>query len=90
MALKSLDSNKASGPDGLNGAYIKKLWQFIVDDFLHMVKEFQITGSIPKGLNYSFIILIPKVDSPKVPGDYRPISLLNFTMKNLLKVLATY
>lgn len=43
---------------------------------------------LPRGLNSSFIALIPKVDTPKVAGDYRPISLNNFTMKILLKVLA--
>lgn len=35
------------------------------------------------------IALIPKVDSPKTPGDYRPISLINSSLKIISKLLAS-
>lgn len=34
-------------------------------------------------------MLIPKVDTLEVPGDYRPISLINSTLKIISKMLAT-
>lgn len=88
LALKNLDSSKAPGPDGLNGAFIKESWFYLKNDFMNMLKDFHRSGSLPKGLNSSFITLIPKTESPKSAGDYRPISLINFTMKILLKTLA--
>lgn len=41
-----------------------------------------------QSINYSFITLIPKKDSACTPGDFRPISLLNCTLKILTKLLA--
>lgn len=40
-------------------------------------------------LNYSFIILIPKRDSPESITEYRPIALLNNMLKIFSKVLAS-
>jgi len=40
-----------------------------------------------RSINSSYITLIPKVDSPRYVGDYRPISLLNTTVKILTKIL---
>lgn len=88
FALRSLDSNKAPGPDGLNEAFIKKIWDYIRSDFMAIIKTFQATRELLKGINSSFITLIPKIETPVSPGDYKPISLINFLMKVLLKVLA--
>lgn len=54
-----------------------------------MAHDFQIKNTLPKGLNSSFITLIPKVDNPKDASQYRPISLINFTMKIILKMMAS-
>lgn len=87
VALHDLDSNKAPGPNGLNGAFIKKVWEFLKEDFMLMISKFQNFGFLPKGMNFSFITLIPKVKFPQKTSEFRPISLINFTMKILLKVL---
>lgn len=87
-ALKGLNPNKAPGPDGLNDAFIKKFWDYMKKDFMSLVGNFQDSGKLPVGLNSSFITLIPKVSNPKEASDYRPISLINFSMKIILKVLA--
>jgi hypothetical protein len=39
-------------------------------------------------INGSYVTLIPKHNSPASVGDYRPISLLNTSMKVLTKLLA--
>lgn len=44
--------------------------------------------ALPKGLNSSFIALIPKVKQPKLIKEFRPISLINCTLKIVTKVLA--
>jgi hypothetical protein len=36
----------------------------------------------------SYIVLIPKVDNPLIVSEYRPISLLNSSIKLLTKLLA--
>jgi hypothetical protein len=40
-------------------------------------------------INGSFITLIPKKDNPKTVNNYRPISLLNSSLKLVTKILAT-
>lgn len=40
------------------------------------------------GVNSSFIALIPKVEQPQLVKDFRPISLINCTIKIVTKVLA--
>ena len=53
--------------------------------FLH---EFHRNGHLAKGINSTFIALIPKVDSPQRLNDFRPISLVGSLYKILAKVLA--
>jgi hypothetical protein len=42
-----------------------------------------------ESINSSFITLVPKIDTPSSPNDFRPISLLNSSLKILTKLLAT-
>lgn len=44
-------------------------------------------GSLLGGMNSSFITLIPKVDMPSQVKDFRPISLINCSLKVLSKLL---
>lgn len=39
-------------------------------------------------LNGSYIVLVPKKDTPLCVGDYRPISLLNSSIKLIIKLLS--
>ena len=86
--VKHLPSNKASGPDGLNGYFIKACWDIISEDFYKLIEDFY-EGHIPlQSINSSYITLIPKKDNPTSPNDFRPISLLNCTIKIITKILA--
>ena len=50
--------------------------------------EFHRNGKLTKGVNSTFIALIPKVSIPQQLNDYRPISLVGCMYKVLAKVLA--
>lgn len=49
LAVASCDSQKSPGLDGFNFLFIKKSWDIIKHDFYEIVKNFWITGSLPKG-----------------------------------------
>lgn len=88
LALNEIDPNKSLGLDGLNAGCIKQCWSLFKPGFEHALSEFHRNGTIPHGLNSSFIALIPKFNNPSKPSDFRPISLINSTMKLILKILA--
>ena len=89
MAISNLADRKAPGPDGLNIKSIKFFWPFICGKIMTFLKTFHASSFIPYGINSSFIALVPKVLHPKIVKDFRPISLINASIKILLKILAT-
>lgn len=91
MALSESDSQKASGPDGLNAGWLKHLWPLLRNKISLFFEKFHSNGEIPQGSNSSFIALIALIPNKKNlvdVGDFRPISLINSSFKLLLKVLA--
>jgi hypothetical protein len=76
-------------PDHAPGPYgLKKRWNTIKDDFSRLFRQF-CDGSLNiEFINGSFIVLILKIDSPRIVNDYRPISLLNSSVKFLTKIIA--
>jgi len=52
------------------------------------VSEFHHNGKLVKGINSTFIVLIPKVDNPQRLNDFRPISLVGSMYKIMAKLLA--
>lgn len=87
-AVKDCNGNKAPGLDGFNLFYIQKNWEVMRSEILQFMHEFHSNGKLAKGLNSSFITLIPKKDSPADLVDYRPISLVGSIYKILAKVLS--
>ncbi|WOH14898.1 hypothetical protein DCAR_0934426 [Daucus carota subsp. sativus] len=87
-ALQDTDSNKAPGSDGINSGVLKAMWQTIKGDICKAFHFFHSSGLIPSGSNSSFIALIPKSSSASNPSEFRPISLMNTSMKLISKVLA--
>ena len=58
------------------------------EDLLRFFNDFHRHGRLTKGINSTFIALIPKVESPQCLSDFHPISLVNCLYKILSKVLA--
>lgn len=87
-ALEATSATKAPGPDGMNAGVLRKLWPTISGEVLKFFNDFYDHRPIPKGYNSSFIALIPKVNDPKSPAEFRPISLMNAVLKLLMKVLS--
>ncbi|GAU48515.1 hypothetical protein TSUD_244350 [Trifolium subterraneum] len=81
-------SYKSPGPDGVNFGFIKDFWAELRGDVMRFIAEFHRNGKLTKGLNSTFIALIPKIDSPQRLNDFRPISLVGSLYKILAKVLA--
>jgi hypothetical protein len=86
--IKSLPSDKSPGPDGFNTNFITKCWHIIAQDFYDLCEKFYQEEVCLRSINGSFIVLIPKKDNPQKVGDFRPISLLNNSMKIITKLLA--
>ena len=88
LAVRDMPSNHAPGPDGFNGLFMKKCWPIISEDFYRLCSQF-CDGSVDlECINNSFITLVPKKENPMTVNDFRPISLLNYSLKLLTKLLA--
>ncbi|GAU51172.1 hypothetical protein TSUD_412070 [Trifolium subterraneum] len=87
-AIWDCDSFKSPGPDGINFGFLKEFWSEMKVDIMRFVTEFHRNGKLSKGINSTFITLIPKVDSPQKLNDFRPISLVGSLYKIPAKVLA--
>ena len=62
-------------------------WSTVKEEILLMFKDFFESGKFVRGLNSTFIILVPKKAGAKELKDFRPISLVNSLYKLISKVL---
>ena len=86
--IASLPSDNSPSLDGFNTYFIKKCWPIIKGDFYQLCEAF-FTGQIGlQSINGSYITLIPKCDGATEVSEFRPISLLNTSMKIITKLLA--
>ena len=87
-AVWACGSDKSPGPDGFNFRFIKHFWKELKPEFLRFFAEFHVNVVFPKGVNSSFIALIPKIKDPQYISDFRPISLIGCHYKVIAKVLS--
>lgn len=86
--VKNLPIDKSPGPDGFSNEFFKACWGIIGYDIRKLVHDFFERNVNLESINSSYITLIPKVTSPTIPNDFRPISLLNSCLKIITKLLA--
>ena len=87
-ASLTLNGDKAPGPDGFTAAFWQLSWDFVKLDILDLFKDFHERGRFGKGLNSTFLVLIPKIRGAEDLKDFRPISLIGSIYKLIAKVLA--
>ena len=86
--VKNLPNDKSPGPNGFNNEFIKKCWPVVKSDFYKLCLDFQTSNLCLHSINSSHITLLPKKDGAVRVSDFRPISLLNGSIKLLTKLLA--
>jgi len=88
LVVRSLPSDKAPGPDGFNTDFVKKCMTIICADFYRLCNDFYSGNICLQSINGSLITLAPKHDNAIKVSDFRPISLLNTSVKLITKLLA--
>ena len=84
--LFNMQDLKAPRPDGYPVIFYKQLWPTVGDDIIKAVTSFFRIGSMPKEVNSSLIVLIPKISNPTPVQHFRPISLCNVVYKIISKL----
>ncbi|CAI5461394.1 unnamed protein product [Closterium sp. Yama58-4] len=87
-AYASLAKNKSPGSDGMSKEFFEANWDLLGKSFMALVKDFSETAALPDAVKGAVTILLHKKGDKDQLGNYRAISLLNFTYKILAKVLA--
>lgn len=85
--IKDLNADSASGPDGFGGLFYQNCWSIIKANFVKAVHSFFYGSSLPKSWTSTFFVTIPKVKNSKNFGEFKPISLCNFNVNVILKIL---
>lgn len=88
VVLFQMGPTKSPGPDGTNDLFYQNFWHIVGDDVTTAVLDNLNNGNMMPDINYTHIILIPKIKSPEKMTDFRPISLCNVIYKIISKLLA--
>lgn len=64
-ALRQFNGSKLPGPDGMPAIFFQKFWNVVGRDVTQAVLLVLNGGSMPPGMNHTFITLIPKTKSPR-------------------------
>lgn len=88
-ALKSMQKNKAPGPDGFPAEFYEHFWSTVYPLFSRTITEIKHNAKFPSHMNTALISLIPKPNKDHTfASNYRPISLINVDIKMISKTLA--
>ncbi|KAK8617481.1 hypothetical protein V6N13_080397 [Hibiscus sabdariffa] len=85
----SMGALKAPGHDGFSGIFYHSFWDLINEDLFLLVESFFKNGTLEPRINRTNIVLIPKNKNPTEVQHYRPISLCNFSLKVITKIMAS-
>ena len=88
--LKSLKTDKASGPDGLSNRILKKLSHELSSPLCSLFNKFLSLGKFPSPYKDANVTPVHKKGDLSLVSNYRPISLLNSVAKLFEKVVFKY
>lgn len=89
-AAFSMHPDKSPGADGLNATFFQTFWNVVGKDVVKFCQRFISTGELPGGINRTLVCIIPKVKSPQMMMELRPISLCNVMLRMLSKVIINW
>ncbi|XP_020253930.1 uncharacterized protein LOC109830996 [Asparagus officinalis] len=84
----SMSDNKAPGPDEYSVSFFKTAWPVIGEEVLKSIEDFFKNGKLLGSVNSTSITLVPEVQFPNTPADFRPIACCNCLYKFISKILA--
>ena len=74
-ALFQMGPTKAFGPDGMNALFFQNFWHVVGESVINAVLDYFNFDVMDPAINYTYIVLIPKIKSLEKMSDFRPISL---------------
>ena len=80
--IKHMPVDKAPGPDGFNGLFMKKFWYLIKHQIYNLCHSFHAGNLDIDSINTAFITLITKIQNPETTADFRPISLVSMGLSS--------
>jgi hypothetical protein len=86
--VQNMPADRAPGPDGFNGLFLKKCWSIIKFDFYQFANDFHAGKLKLTNIIGSYITLVPKIAAPTQVNDFRLISLTNVCLKFITKLVA--
>ncbi|CAL5356308.1 unnamed protein product [Camellia sinensis] len=87
-AVFQLGPLKSPRSDGFPGFFYHTYWDTVNSQIFNVVGSFFNGGYLLKELNQTNLVLIPKVPHLEKLSHLRPISLCNFSLKIIMKILA--
>lgn len=86
--IKQLNPSSSPGNDGFTGYFYRSCWEIIQADVYAFIVDFFKGAYLPRPISATTLVLLPKMNAPRQLGEYRPISLSNFSGKIISKILA--
>lgn len=86
-AVRSIGAYKATGPNGSQALFYHKYWNIIGDSFCNLIQSCFSNRAIPKEMNITNIVLIPKVANLENITQSRPIGLSNVSYNVVSKII---
>lgn len=86
--FKSLNPAKAPGPDDISAGFYQKYLNIVGHDVFHVIQNVFRSDQVPKALNRTLVVLIPKANQIYKFNHIQPINLCNTIYKVISKLLA--
>ncbi|XP_028111135.1 uncharacterized protein LOC114309562 [Camellia sinensis] len=87
-AFRSLNPNKALGPDGYSTGFFHSAWDIVGNEVIQAIKSFFDLGELLKEIYCTTVALVLTIPNPGKVGDYRPISCCNTIYECIAKIIA--
>ena len=85
---KQLSLTKSPGLDGMSFSFFQKFWHIVRSDVTTAILSILNSGCLLQKMNYTHIVLVPKINDPQHVGEFRTINLGNVVSHIFSMVLA--